>query len=86
LALLLEDQGCSIYTIKAFLSDLGLLASFLPPDRCLKDIHTVDLNHFSIGLKIKEESPAAPKVYPRITSIKSFFNGCIVIKPFHITR
>ncbi len=71
----LEDQGCSIYTIKAFLSDLGLLASFLPPDRCLKDIHTVDLNHFLDWLENKRGVPCSPKsLSRRITSIKSFFN------------
>ena len=31
--LYLEDQGRSIHTIKAFISDVNLLASFFPPDR-----------------------------------------------------
>jgi integrase/recombinase XerD len=41
----LEDQGSSPNTIKAFVGDLNLLASYLPPDRTLGSITTTDLNN-----------------------------------------
>ncbi|RME08897.1 MAG: hypothetical protein D6803_00040 [Anaerolineae bacterium] len=42
----LEDQGHSPHTVKAFLGDLRLLASYLPPDRAIGAITTADLNNF----------------------------------------
>ena len=42
----LEDQGRSPNTIKAFIGDLNLLASYLPPDRTIGSITTTDLNNF----------------------------------------
>ncbi len=30
--LYLEDQGVSIHTVKAFISDLNLFAAYMPPD------------------------------------------------------
>ncbi len=41
---LLERPGRSPYTVKAFLSDLRLMASYFPPDRTLGAITTADLN------------------------------------------
>ena len=42
----LNDQGRSLNTIKAFLSDVRLLTQVLPPDRTLGSISTSDLNNF----------------------------------------
>ena len=83
----LEDQGKSIHTVKAFLSDLNLLASFLPPDITLGKISTVELNHFTKWIKEGRGVPCSPKTLARrITSIKSFFRwlhqfGAIPVDP-----
>lgn len=83
----LEDQGKSIHTIKAFLSDLNLLATFLPPDIMLGNISTVELNHFLDWIKEGRGVPCSPKTLARrITSIKSFFRwlhafGAIPVDP-----
>ena len=70
----LQDQGKSIYTIKAFVGDLNLLASFLPADITLGKITTTDLNHFLTWLQNGRGVPCSPKSYARrITSLKSFF-------------
>lgn len=83
----LEDQGNSIHTVKAFLADLRLLASFLPPDRTLGSISTNDLNNFLDWMQNKRGVPCSPKTLSRrITSIKAFFrwlsqNGVIAVDP-----
>jgi site-specific recombinase XerD len=70
----LKDQGRSPYTIKAFLGDLNLLASFLPPDRAIGEITTNELNNFLSWLENGRGVPCSPKSYARrITSIKAFF-------------
>lgn len=70
----LRDQGRSLYTIKAFVGDLQLLASFLPPDRSLGAIGTADLNHFLAWLQKGRGVPCSPKsLARRITSVKAFF-------------
>lgn len=83
----LQDQGRSLYTIKAFKGDLQLLANFLPPDRTLGAITTNDLNHFLKWLVDGRGVPCSPKsLSRRITSIKSFFrwlnkNGVLMTDP-----
>jgi site-specific recombinase XerD len=70
----LQDQGKSIYTIKAFVGDLNLLASYSPADITLGKITTADLNHFLNWLQNGRGIPCSPKSYARrITSLKSFF-------------
>ena len=70
----LKDQGKSPYTIKAFLGDIYLLASFLAPDKTIGDVSTNDLNNFLNWLEKGRGVPCSPKSYARrITSIKSFF-------------
>jgi integrase/recombinase XerD len=70
----LQDQGKSIYTIKAFIGDLNLLASYLSADITLGKITTNDLNHFLNWLLNGRGIPCSPKSYARrITSLKSFF-------------
>ena len=72
--LYLKDQGRSIYTIKAFIGDMQLLASFVPPDRTLGAVTTVELNHFLTWLQKGRGIPCSPKsLARRITSIKAFF-------------
>ncbi len=70
----LRDQGRSIYTVKSFLGDLNLLATYLPPDRSIGNISTQDLNHFLLWLQNGRGVPCSPKsLSRRITSIKAFF-------------
>jgi site-specific recombinase XerD len=83
----LEDQGVSPHTVKAFGSDMNLLAGFLPPDRSLGDISTADLNRFLDWLQNGRGVPCSPKsLARRITSIKAFFRwlhqyGALLIDP-----
>ncbi len=83
----LEDQDKSHFTVKAFISDLLLLASFLPPDQSIGSITTNDLNNFLNWLQTTRGVPCSPKTLARrITSLKAFFrwlnqNGRILIDP-----
>jgi integrase/recombinase XerD len=83
----LEDQGVSPHTVKAFSSDMHLLANYLPPDRPLGDISTSDLNLFLDWLQGGRGVPCSPKsLARRITSIKAFFRwlhqyGALLIDP-----
>ncbi|MBT3240732.1 MAG: site-specific integrase [Chloroflexi bacterium] len=85
--LYLEDQGRSIHTIKAFISDVNLLASFFPPDREIGEVTTKDINNFLDWMQNKRGIPCSPKTLSRrITSIKSFFKwlqtkGVITMDP-----
>jgi len=70
----LEDQANSPHTVKAFVHDLQLLASFIPPDRSLGNIATTDLNNFLEWLQTGRGVACSPKTLARrITSIKAFF-------------
>jgi site-specific recombinase XerD len=83
----LNDQGRSPYTVKAFLADLRLLASYLPPDQTIGKISTTDLNNFLDWMQKGRGVPCSPKTLARrITSIKSFFrwlqgNGALLVDP-----
>jgi integrase/recombinase XerD len=83
----LEDQGSSPNTIKAFIGDLNLLASYLPPDRTLGSITTTDLNNFLNWMQKGRGVPCSPKTLSRrITSLKAFFRwlheyGVILVDP-----
>jgi site-specific recombinase XerD len=83
----LEDQGVSPHTVKAFNSDMHLLATFMPPDRAVGDISTSDLNLFLDWLQGGRGVPCSPKsLARRITSIKAFFRwlhqyGALLIDP-----
>ena len=71
---ILADQGRSIYTVKAFLGDVQLLANYLAPDRNLGSITTRDLNAFLEWLQAGRGVPCSPKsLARRITSVKAFF-------------
>ncbi|MFA9405918.1 MAG: tyrosine-type recombinase/integrase, partial [Anaerolineales bacterium] len=70
----LEDQGKSIHTVKAFTSDLRLLAQFVGSGRAINDISTIDIKNFLDWMLNTRGVPCSPKTYARrITSIKSFF-------------
>ena len=70
----LVDQGSSPHTITAFLGDLRLLASYLPPDRQVGEINLADLNNFLRWMQNERDVPCSPKTLARrITSLKSFF-------------
>ena len=70
----LADQGSSPHTITAFLGDLRLLASYLPPDRQVGEINLADLNNFLRWMENERDVPCSPKTLARrITSLKSFF-------------
>lgn len=83
----LYDQGRSPYTIKAFMGDMQLLASYLPADRSIGGVTTNDLNHFLNWLQNGRGVPCSPKsLARRITSFKAFFrwlhqNGTLIIDP-----
>lgn len=85
--LFLEDQGVSPHTVKAFLSDLNLLAAYLPPDRTIGEISTTDLNQFLDWLQNGRGVPCSPKsLARRITSLKAFFRwlhqyGALLLDP-----
>lgn len=70
----LEDQGSSPHTVTAFLGDLRLLGSYLPPDKKIGDISLIDLNNFLDWMENERNVPCSPKTLARrITSLKSFF-------------
>lgn len=83
----LNDQGRSPHTVKAFLADLRLLASYLPPDQPIGAISTSDINNFLVWMQKRRGVPCSPKTLSRrITSIKAFFRwlsngGVILIDP-----
>lgn len=83
----LEDQGSSIHTVKAFMGDLNLLTSYLPPDQKVGTITTRELNSFLEWMQHSRGVPCSPKTLSRrITSLKSFFRwlsqfGAILVNP-----
>jgi site-specific recombinase XerD len=83
----LNDQGRSPYTVKAFLSDLRLMASYYAPDRTVSSITTADLNNYFEWMQKERGVPCSPKTLARrITTTKSFFrwlhkNGILLLDP-----
>jgi site-specific recombinase XerD len=83
----LADKGRSPNTIKAFLSDVRLLTSFLPEDVNLSQIGTKDLNRYFEWMENEREVPCSPKTLARrITATKSLFRwlhqyGVLVTDP-----
>lgn len=85
--LYLYDQGRSPNTVKAFLSDVNLLAGFLPPDRQIGAVTTAELNRFFKWMEKERAVPCSPKTLARrITSTKSLFRwlhqyGVLAVDP-----
>ena len=83
----LNEQGRSPYTVKAFIADLNLLDSFLPPDKTIGEISLKDLQNFTNWLENERDVPCSPKsLARRITSVKSFFRwlqngGVLLVDP-----
>ena len=83
----LADKGRSPNTIKAFLSDVRLLTSFLPEDVKLSQIGTKDLNRYFEWMEKERDVPCSPKTLARrITATKSLFRwlhqyGVLVVDP-----
>lgn len=83
----LRDQGRSINTIKAFLSDIRILAEYLPPDYTLGAITKNDLDQYFNWMEKERGIPCSPKTLARrITSTKAFFRwlhqyGVLIIDP-----
>jgi len=70
----LYDQGRSVFTIKAFIGDLRLFASYFPADTSVGNITLKDINQFLEWLQKERGVPCSPKsLSRRITSVKSFF-------------
>jgi len=83
----LADQGRSTNTIKAFLSDVRLLTTFLPEDVTLARVTTKDLNRYFEWMEKERDVPCSPKTLARrITATKSLFRwlhqyGVLVVDP-----
>jgi site-specific recombinase XerD len=83
----LADQGRSPNTIKAFLSDVRLLTTFLPDGVALGKITTKELNRYFEWMEKERDVPCSPKTLARrITSVKSMFRwlhqyGALVVDP-----
>jgi site-specific recombinase XerD len=83
----LTDQGRSPNTIKAFLSDVRLLTTFLPEDTTLAKVTTRDLNRYFEWMEKERDVPCSPKTLARrITATKSLFRwlhqyGVLVVDP-----
>ncbi len=83
----LADQGRSRNTIKAFLSDVRLLTTFLPEDTTIGKITTKDLNRYFEWMEKERDVPCSPKTLARrITAAKSMFRwlhqyGVLLVDP-----
>ncbi len=83
----LIDQDLSPHTIKAFVADVNLLASYLPSDRTLGSISTQDLISFLDWMQTGRGVSCSPKTLSRrITSLKAFFRwltqfGVLLLDP-----
>ena len=83
----LADQGRSPNTIKAFLSDVRLLTTFLSEDTTLGKVTTKDLNRYFEWMEKERDVPCSPKTLARrITATKSMFRwlhqyGVLIVDP-----
>jgi len=70
----LEKAGRSIHTVKAFTSDLRLLAKFVGAGTPVGTIATHDIRNFLDWMLNRRKAPCSPKTYARrVTSVKAFF-------------
>ncbi len=83
----LADKGRSPNTIKAFLSDVRLLTTFLPENTTLGKVATKDLNRYFEWMEKERDVPCSPKTLARrITATKSLFRwlhqyGVLMVDP-----
>jgi integrase/recombinase XerD len=70
----MKSEGFAFNTIKAFLSDLRLLGSYLGIGQSIGEIGTQNLNNFLEWLLNERGVPCSPKSYSRrVTTLKVFF-------------
>jgi site-specific recombinase XerD len=70
----MRDQGFSLNTRKAFVSDIRLLGKYLGIGQPIGEIGTKNLNDFLDWLLNKRGVPCSPKSYARrVTTLKVFF-------------
>lgn len=70
----LEEDGKSVHTVKAFTGDLRLLGKFIGGGLSINAIGTHDLKNFLDWMLNHRGVPCSPKTYARrVTSLKSFF-------------
>jgi site-specific recombinase XerD len=70
----MQEQGFAENTVKAFLSDLNILAQFAGVGTSVAAISTQDLNHFTHWLVHERGVPCNPKsLARRVTTLKVFF-------------
>jgi integrase/recombinase XerD len=83
----LADKGRSPNTIKAFLSDVRLLTTYLPENVKLSEVTTKDLNRYFEWMEKERDVPCSPKTLARrITATKSLFRwlhqfGVLTVDP-----
>jgi integrase/recombinase XerD len=83
----LADQGRSLNTIKAFLSDVRLLTTFLPENVTIGKVTTKEINRYFEWMEKERDVPCSPKTLARrITAVKSLFRwlhkfGALVVDP-----
>ncbi len=70
----MQDEGFSINTVKAFVSDIRLLGRYIGIGTPIGDIGTKNLNDFLHWLTSERGVPCSPKSYARrVTTLKVFF-------------
>jgi site-specific recombinase XerD len=70
----MQQQGFSEHTVKAFISDLNILAQFTGAGIAIGDISTQTLNRFVHWLRTERGVPCNPKsLARRVTTLKVFF-------------
>jgi len=74
----LDAEGRSIHTVKAFTADMRLAARFIGGGTPIADIGTHDLKNFLDWMLNQRDVPCSPKTYARrVTSLKSFFRWLV---------
>lgn len=70
----MQEKGFSFNTVKAFASDIRLLAKYLGVGQPIGEIGTKNLNDFLTWLRYERGVPCSDKSYARrVTTIKVFF-------------
>jgi site-specific recombinase XerD len=70
----MQNEGFSINTVKAFVSDIRLLGKYLGIGQPVGEIGTKNLNDFLNWLLYERGVPCSPKSYARrVTTLKVFF-------------
>jgi len=74
----MQREGFAENTVKAFLSDLGILGDFVGMGTAIGSISTRDLNRFTHWLVHERGVPCSPKsLARRVTALKVFFGWLV---------